>query len=135
MGGAAVSSDAAGNLLADGSGVGSHIFTSDGEGRLASLTPYGGTKDAFTYNALGVRAYKTVNSISYQTHPAGNFLASYWPTGWNAGVWLDNRLQTMYGGDTAHTPYFSATAYLTLAGTLIKRPKRCNAQKQPWQID
>jgi hypothetical protein len=51
------------------------------EGRMSSLTPSGSATQTFTYNALGARVYLSAGStlVSYQTDPAGNFLAANWP--------------------------------------------------------
>ena len=60
--------DAAGNLTQDGTGVGTHTFQWDGEGRLVSVdgdssSPCAsGATLCFTYNALGERVEKHVGS-------------------------------------------------------------------------
>ena len=100
--------DAAGNLLADGTGAGSHTFTWDAEGRMASLTPYGGTTQTMTYNALGERVFLNTNiPLTYLRDAAGNFLAGYSGGAWNAAVWLGGRQLAMYGWATGNPAYFT----------------------------
>src|SRR5205807_2537978 len=54
--------DAAGNLLQDGTGTGTHSFQWDAEGRMKSVD--GGTTGTFAYNALGLRVQKTMSGSS-----------------------------------------------------------------------
>src|SRR6266567_2534275 len=54
--------DAAGNLLQDGTGTGTHSFQWDAESRMKSVD--GGTTGAFAYNAFGQRVQKTISGSS-----------------------------------------------------------------------
>jgi RHS repeat-associated protein len=60
IGSSPVTYDAAGNLTSDGTGVGTHTYQWDAEGRLASVDS--GSTATYTYNALGQRVEKKVGS-------------------------------------------------------------------------
>jgi RHS repeat-associated protein len=61
-----VSYDAAGNMLSDGSGAGSHTYTWDAENHLLSVAVQGISTTTFTYNALGERVEKSVSGSTPQ---------------------------------------------------------------------
>jgi RHS repeat-associated protein len=69
-----VSYDAAGNMLGDGTGAGSHTFTWDAENRMASVTVQSISTTTFVYNALGQRVKKNVGSTPqyYYYDASGN---------------------------------------------------------------
>jgi len=66
--------DAAGNLTQDGTGLGTHTFQWDAEGRMVSVDGQAGQAcqtswtDCFTYNALGQRVQKHVGSPASYTY-------------------------------------------------------------------
>jgi len=66
--------DAAGNLMADGTGLGTHSFQWDAEGRMVSVDGVAGQScqsswtDCFTYNALGQRVQKHIGSPASDTY-------------------------------------------------------------------
>jgi len=97
--------DAVGNVLTDGTGTGSNSYTWDAEGRVASLTPYGGSTQTMTYNALGSRVYLSPPGWSYLTNRRG----ISWPgmrtpgCGWVRGFWRCTTT-TLRGPYTSRTP-------------------------------
>ena len=73
IGSQSVQYDAAGNMLQDGTGTGSHAYTWDGEGRMASVSSAPGTTVAtYVYNALGQRVERTGSGV-----PNGGTLDEY----------------------------------------------------------
>ena len=117
--------DAAGNLLADGTGTGSHSFTWDAEGRMTSLTPNGSS--TMTYNALGTRVYD-IPQLSYLTDPAGKIQGGFWSAGeWNGGVWLGERLLAMY----AYASNGTQPVYFTHANALDSSTTATGASGAP----
>ena len=80
IGSSPVTYDAAGNLTSDGTGVGSHTYEWDAEGRVVSIDGLPGQAcqatwiACYTYNALGQRAETAAGAAFYEfvSDPAGN---------------------------------------------------------------
>ena len=103
IGSVSASYDAAGNLTSDGT----HSYQWDAENHLKSID--NGTNGTLTYNAYGWRVYNSSGSGSYLHDPSGQLIGGNWASGaaWNAGIRFGSRLLAMYGGDSAHTAYFT----------------------------
>ena len=69
--------DAAGNLLADGTGTGTHTYQWDGEGRLSSVD--NGSTNNFTYDALGQQVVFKISGNAYDNifDATGKVVARY----------------------------------------------------------
>lgn len=96
--------NAAGNLTADGTGPGTHVYQWDAEGRLAKVDPsLKPPTVSLTYNALGFRAEKLIPNykIEYLFHSDGRELGQF--DGNNSAWWSRN----VTLGDRSLAIYFS----------------------------
>jgi YD repeat-containing protein len=100
--------DAAGNLLADGTGTGTFSFQWDAEGRMQQATDNGsGTTTTFVYNAFGQRVEKTVGASVLATA----FDAFGQEIGWHTGSSWAQYFVPMPGGATPLAKYESGTVH------------------------
>ncbi|HEV2177385.1 MAG TPA: RHS repeat-associated core domain-containing protein [Terriglobia bacterium] len=109
--GANITYDAAGNMTQDGTGVGTHTYTYDGENRLTQVDS--GATQTFLYNALGQRVEWTAGSTTYDElfDVDGNRIAQAVGGVWNTGnFFLGSRMLGAYIPGTGTVQFFHANA-------------------------
>jgi RHS repeat-associated protein len=94
-----VTQDAVGNIRTDNNGAASYTYTYDAENRITAIS--GSTTATYIYDALGRRARKTVNGVSwdYVYNREGRPIAEIASTGWSrAEIYAGSMHVATYSG-------------------------------------
>jgi RHS repeat-associated protein len=125
MGTTTVTYDAAGDMTADGTGVGTHTYQWDAEGRLVSVDGVAGQAcqstwtACFVYNAVGKRVEKRTGSTytEYLYGAHGELIGTHNRTGWTGGfAFLGARPVVIYADGVTyfvHPNHLGSTAMVT----------------------